>query len=113
MTLGKGIEQLYVFVTDVAFGVIATSLYIIANNFAQKRWQVIVTDCICAVIFAVIFELFNLHCNNGEVRLFVFLGVGVGILLATCCKRTLDKVSSTLYNLFINVGDADNGTHFL
>ena len=114
MTLGKGIEQLQVFATFWAFSCIATAVYLFANGMLKTQ--------LCKVIFDVIFSLAtvpsflyaNLHFNNGEFRLFVFLAVAFGAITTYICFRsTLDKLSAKLYNLFTNKKVDNNGKTIL
>ena len=113
--LGEGIEQLCVFVVFAALGLGLSAVYVFSVGLTRSRLSAIIFDCVfgAAAVFCVFIT--NLNVNNGEFRLFVFLGIAAGavICLATC-KTLLDKASQALYNLFTEKsGDKVDGTHIL
>lgn len=99
--LGKGIEQLCVFVVFCALGVGFCALYIFGVGLTKSKIAAIVFDCIFGAVCLYVIWKVNLELNNGECRAFVFVGLIAGATITfVTCKRTLDKLSAMLYNLF-------------
>lgn len=115
MTLGKGIEQLGVFAVFCVLGVVLVALYLFGYGLFRSKLAAVIFDVLfgAAGIFATIFV--NLQVNNGEFRLFIFVGMFFGGIIAYfVCKSPLDKVSNALYNLFTTkIADKDNGKNIL
>lgn len=98
--LGEGIEQLRVFVVFAVLGLALMAVYLFGLGLFRSRLAIILFDGIFGV--ASIYAVFavNLAVNNGEFRLFVFLGLAMGcVICAVTCKTLLDKASAALYNL--------------
>lgn len=101
MTLGKGIEQLQVFAVFFALGVGLSLVYIFGVGLTKQKISAIVFDGIFGATAVYLLWKVNLECNNGEFRVFTFVGLIVGCVATYfTCKRALDKLSSMLYNLF-------------
>ena len=114
MTLGKGIEQLQVFATFWAFSTIATAVYLFVNGFVKTQLARVVLDVIVSVAMVPCFLKANIHFNNGEFRLFVFVALALGVATSYFCFRsTLDKLSTKLYNLFTTKKVDNNGKAIL
>ena len=114
MTLGKGIEQLHVFASFWAFACIATVLYSFVVGFLKTQISRVIFDVIFSVAVVPLFLMANLHFNNGEFRLFVFLAMALGVATSCICFcRTLDKLSAKLYNLFTKQKVDNNGKGIL
>lgn len=112
--LGEGIEQLYVFAVFVALGVALGIVYLLGIGVFRRKVSGLIFDAVFG--FAAIYLVWkvNLETNNGEFRLFIVVGLALGVILAyATCKTALDKVSCLLYNLFTTkMVDKDDGTHF-
>ncbi|MBO5866431.1 MAG: hypothetical protein J6Q55_00055 [Clostridia bacterium] len=114
MTLGKGIEQLQVFATFWAISLLATVVYLFVNGFVKNQLARVICDTIVSFGAILLFFWANLRFNNGEFRLFVFVAVAFGIATSCICfRRTLDKVTNKLYNLFTKPKVDNNGKDFL
>ena len=112
--LGEGIEQLCVFAVFFALGVGFSALYMFGVGLTKPKLAATIFDCIFgAVVIYVIWKV-NLEINNGECRAFLFVGLAVGATITfVTCKRTLDKLSAMLYNLFTTKLVDNDGTHIL
>lgn len=98
---GKGIEQLYLFATFWAFGCVFTVVYLFVSSLLKTQLAKVIFDVIFSVMIVPAFLMVNLHLNNGEFRLFVPLAVILGVATSCICfRRTVDKFSNKLYNLF-------------
>ena len=114
MTLGKGIEQLQIFATFWALATVATVVYLFVNGFAKTQLARIIVDLIFSLFAVPAFLIANVHFNNGEFRLFVFLAVALGVTTSYICFRsTLDKLPAKLYNLFTTKKVDNNGKTIL
>jgi hypothetical protein len=114
LTLGKGIEQLYVFGAFWAFATIATAVYLFAQGVVKTQLSKVIFDVIFSLAIVPLFLIANLHLNNGEFRLFVLFALVVGVLTSCICFRpTLDKLSNKLYNLFTKQKVDNNGKGIL
>ena len=114
MILGKGIEQLQIFATFWAFSTIATAVYLFVNGFVKTQLARVIFDTIFSIAIVPAFWGANVHFNNGEFRLFVFLAVALGIATSYFCFcSTLDKLSAKLYNLFTTKKVDNNGKAIL
>lgn len=114
--LGEGIEQLCVFVVFCALGVGFSALYIFGVGLTKSKIAAIVFDCIFGAGCIYVIWKTNLELNNGECRLFLFVGLLFGAIITyVTCKRTLDKLSAMLYNLFTTkfANVVDNGKTIL
>ena len=112
--LGEGIEQLCVFAVFVALGVGFSALYIFGVGLTKPRLAAIIFDLIFGAVCLYVVWKVNLEVNNGECRAFLFVGLALGSALTfVTCKRTLDKLSAMLYNLFTTKRVDDDGTHIL
>ncbi len=108
--LGKGIEQLYLFATFGAFGCICTVVYLFVLSLAKTQLAKVIFDTIFSTLIVPLFLLANLHLNNGEFRLFVPFAVLFGVAISCICfRRTVDKLSNKLYNLFTKRKVDNNG----
>lgn len=98
--LGKGIEQLYVFAVFWALGVGLSLIYIFAVGLTKSKLAATVFDGIFGAVAIYLTWKVNLEINNGEFRLFIFVGLILGCVVTYfTCKSTLDKLSALLYNL--------------
>ena len=114
MTLGKGIEQLQVFATFWAFSTLATAVYLFANGFVKSQIARVICDVIFSLLVVPLFLTANLHLNNGEFRLYLFLAMALGVITSCICfGRILDKLANKLYNLFTTKKVDNNGKDFL
>lgn len=112
--LGKGIEQLQIFATFWAFSTLVTVVYLFANGLARSQLSKVILDVIFSIAVVPTFWMANLHFNNGEFRLFLFVAVAFGIATSYICFRsTLDKLSAKLYNLFTKQKVDNNGKTIL
>lgn len=115
MTLGEGIEQLYVFVVFFAVGLFLAAIYLFALGLFKSKLSGFIFDAFFSAGALLLLWKCNLEVNNGEFRLFVFIGLFFGI--AACyltCKTLLDNASKALYNFFTTkLAEKDNGTHIL
>ena len=112
MTLGEGVQQFQVFVVFAVLGFALTGVYLFGMGLFRSRLSVIIFDAVfgSASIYAVL--AVNLAVNNGEFRLFIFIGIALGCAISVfTCKTLLDKASSALYNLFTTWRDTLNDTH--
>lgn len=104
--LGEGVEQLRVFVVFAVLGLALTSAYVFGSGVFRSRLAIIIFDSIFGVGSVCAVVAVNVAVNNGECRLFVFVGLIVGaIICIATCKTLLDKVSSALYNLFTTTSE--------
>ena len=99
--LGEGLEQLRVFAVFVVLGVGFCAVYIFFAGLIKSRLAGIIFDSIFGAVAIYVIWKTNLEVNNGECRLFIFIGLAFGSVISfVTCKRTLDKLSAMLYNLF-------------
>ena len=99
--LGEGIEQLYVFVVFVVIGVVLAAAYTFGVGLFRSRLAGTIFDCIWGAVSLWLVWRVNLGVNNGQCRLFLFVALFVGAVIAyITCKSMLDKASALLYNLF-------------
>ncbi len=106
--------DLLVALAFVALGVLCSAVYIVALGFAKSKVAVVVLDVVSALLLVATVWATNLFVNNGQFRLFVVVAFAIGVQLnVTISKRTLDKLSKALYNLFTNKGVDKNGKDFL
>ena len=112
--LGEGIEQLCVFAVFFALGVGFSALYIFGVGLTKPKIAAIIFDCIFGAVCLYVIWKVNLEVNNGECRAFLFVALifGCAITFVTC-KRTLDKLSAMLYNLFTTKLVDNDGSHIL
>lgn len=111
--LGEGVEQLCVFAVFAVTGVVLCACFVFCAGVFRTRLSACVSDA--AVGLAALYAVWkiNLELNNGEFRLYVFLGLAMGAVIAYfTCKRTLDKASALLYNWFTKLTADDNGQNF-
>ena len=115
MTLGEGVEQLYVFAVFFALGVGFSLIYIFGVGITKSKLAAIVYDSVFGAGAIFVTWKTNLEINNGEFRAFIFIGLALGCVITyLTCKRTLDKLSAMLYNLFTTkFVDKGNGTDIL
>ena len=113
--LGVGIEQLYVFVVFGVLGVGIASVYIFGAGLFRGRLAGTIFDCIWGAVSLWLVWSVNLSVNNGQCRLFVFIALALGAVIAFfTCKRMLDKASALLYNLFTTkLVDKSDGSNLL
>ncbi len=112
--LGKGIEQLYLFATFWAFGCVFTVTYLFVLSLLKTQLAKVIFDVIFSVVTVPVFLIANLHLNNGEFRLFLPLAVIFGVATSCICfRRTVDKLSNKLYNLFTKQKVDNNGKTIL
>ena len=113
--LGEGIEQLYVFVVFVVLGVVLAAVYVFCLGLFRSRLAGAICDCMWGAASLWLVWRTNLAVNNGECRLFVFIALAIGALIAyVTCKRMLDKASALLYNLFTTkLVDKADGSNLL
>lgn len=113
--LGKGIEQLQAFVVFAVLGLFLSAIYIFALGLLRGKLVGVIFDAIFGAVSLWLVFITNLNINNGEFRLFVFLGLAAGVIICVVtCKTLLDKASSALYNLFtVSSEDEEDGTHIL
>lgn len=112
--LGEGIEQLCVFAVFVVLGVVFSAIYIFFVGLTRTRLAGIIFDCIFGAAAIYVIWKTNLEVNNGECRAFLFVGLVSGSAISfVTCKRTLDKLSAMLYNLFTTKLVDKDGTHIL
>ena len=99
--LGEGLEQLCVFAVFVVLGVGFCAIYIFFAGLTKSRLAGVIFDSIFGAVAIYVVWKTNLEVNNGECRLFIFIGLVLGSVISfVTCKRTLDKLSAMLYNLF-------------
>ena len=99
--LGEGIEQLCVFAVFVVLGVTLAAVYIFGLGLFRSRLAGAIFDGIWGAASLYLTWRVNLGVNNGECRLYVFVALALGAVIAYfTCKSMLDKVSAVLYNLF-------------
>ena len=99
--LGVGIEQLYVFVVFAVLGVALAAVYIFGVGLFRGRVAGAIFDCVWGGVALWLVWRVNLDVNNGQCRLYLFIALLVGALVAyITCKSMLDKASALLYNLF-------------
>ena len=110
--LGEGIEQLYVFAVFSVLGLALCAVYVFSMGLLRNKLATVIFDCIFGAFGIYAVCAVNLAVNNGQFRIFVFLGLALGcIICVATCKTLLDKVSSALYNLFTSVSqEEDNGS---
>ena len=115
--LGEGIEQLCVFAVFFSLGVGLAALYIFGVGLTKPKLAAIVFDSIFGAVSVFLIWKTNLEVNNGECRAFLFVGLALGATVTfVTCKRTLDKLSAMLYNLFTEstrANKVNDGTHIL
>ena len=113
--LGEGVEQLCVFVVFCALGVGLSTLYIFGVGLTKSKLSSIIFDSIFGAGCIYVIWKVNLELNNGECRAFLFVGLALGSTITfITCKRTLDKLSAMLYNLFTKQQKTvNNDTHIL
>ena len=113
--LGAGIEQLYVFVVFFVLGVGFCAVYLFFVGLTKTKLAAIIFDSLFGAFAIYVLWKVNLEINNGELRAFLFIGFALGCVIAYfTCKRTLDKLSGMLYNLFTKkLVDKNDGTHIL
>lgn len=113
--LGQGVEQLQAFVVFAVLGLALAAVYMFGLGLFRARLAGIVFDCVFGAVALWLVFITNLNVNNGEFRLFMFLGLSLGAIISVLtCKTLLDKLSSALYNLFtVNRENEDDGTDIL
>ena len=79
MTLGEGIEQLYVFVVFFAVGLFLAAIYLFALGLFKSKLSGFIFDAFFSAGALLLLWKCNLEVNNGEFRLFVFIGLFFGI----------------------------------
>lgn len=111
--LGEGIQQLYVFLTFVATGVMLSVPYLFLAGLCKNKVAAVAFDgCYGALSLFAVWKL-NVEVNNGDFRWFVFVALVLGVIIVcTTCKTTLDKLSAALYNLLtsLRLGKDDGET---
>ncbi|MCH5160225.1 MAG: hypothetical protein J1F66_05230 [Clostridiales bacterium] len=113
--LGEGIEQLYVFVVFVVLAVLLAAVYIFGLGLFRSRLAGTIFDCLWGVVSLWLVWRTNLSVNNGQCRLYLFIALAAGAVIAYfTCKSTLDKASALLYNLFTTkLVDKSDGSDIL
>lgn len=98
MTLGANISQLYVFLLFFVLGVAITAVYMLGFKLTERsRVATLVFDSVYGCGCAVLVWYVNLVKNNGEARVFVFVGLVVGALMAV--KILKDVLFNAVYRL--------------
>lgn len=101
MTLGEGVEQLAVFSVFCVLGAAFCSAYVFGYRLFKSKLPSVIFDAVFGAFFLYAVIAVNLAVNNGEFRLFVFVGLAVGAVISfLTVKSTLDKLGDALYNLF-------------
>ena len=99
--LGAGAEQIYVFAVFFALGVGISAFYMFFLGLTKSKLAAIIFDSLFGAAAIYVTWKVNLEVNNGEFRAFLFVAIAAGCVTAyLTCKRTLDKLSAMLYNLF-------------
>ena len=99
--LGAGAEQLYVFAVFFVHGVGISAFYMFFLGLTRTKLAAVIFDSLFGAAAIYLTWKLNLEVNNGEFRAFLFVAIAVGCAVTyLTCKRTLDKLSSLLYNLF-------------
>ena len=84
------------------------------NGFVKTQLARVIFDTIFSIAMVPCFLKANIHFNNGEFRLFVFVALALGVATSYFCFRsTLDKLSTKLYNLFTTKKVDNNGKAIL
>lgn len=98
--LGASIFQLYAFLAFAAFGALCAMVYTFVSGLTKSKLGAVITDAVFGALFIFLLWKLNLKINNGECRLYVFIGIILGAAIAVVTsKHTLDKWSLALYNL--------------
>lgn len=109
MTLGEGVRQLYVFFAFVCLGVLLAVVFALFSK-VNGKWTLLSDAAVGALGVFAVWKL-NLIVNDGEMRLFVLLGLFCGVAIAQLtCKSVLDRISKVLYNLATLKKVAENET---
>ena len=107
--LGEGIEQLCIFAVFFVLGTVFSAIYIFFVGLTKPKLAAIIFDCIFGALALYVTWKVNLQVNNGECRAFLFVALLAGVTFTyVTCKRTLDKLSSMLYNLFTKLFERDS-----
>ena len=109
MYIPSSAGQTYVFLLCTGFGFVLGVLYhfirFVRKSFFSCAKAVFVQDILfCAVSTFAVF-CFLLCCNDGEIRLFTFCGLGLGFFIyyvsfGIFVARFLDKISSAVAAFF-------------
>lgn len=102
-------HQTYVFLMCIGFGFLLGIFYhlvrFIRKTFFPFKRAVLIQDILYCVISTFAVFCFLLCCNDGEIRLFVFGGFGVGLLVyyltfGLFVSRFLDRISFSFKKIF-------------
>lgn len=102
MYIPSSARQTYVFLLCIGFGFLLGIFYhlvrFVRKSFFQSKKAIFVQDIVYCIISTFFVFCFLLCCNDGEVRLFTFGGLGLGLFIyyvtfGIFVARFLDKIS--------------------
>ncbi len=114
MTLGAGVEQLYVFAVFWALGIGLSLIFLFFEGLLQTRFAACIFDVLFGAFAIWVIWKVNLDVNNGEVRTFLYIALVLGCATTVLtCKTTLDKLSAMLYTWLTKGLAAQHEQNFL
>lgn len=91
---------LIMFCTGIICGIIFSLTKKINDNLQTHKILIQIFYFISIIISFLLFSFFNLICNYGELRLYVFLATGIGIFVeVTILQKLWTKLYKKCYNL--------------
>ncbi len=109
MYIPSSARQTYVFLLCIGFGFLLGVVYhlirFVRKSFFRSQKAIFVQDILFCVVGTFATFCFLLCCNDGEIRLFTFGGLGLGFFIyyisfGIFIARFLDKISSTVALFF-------------
>ncbi len=109
MYIPSSAHQTYVFLLCIGFGFLLGIFYhlvrFVRKSFFKSKKAILVQDVAYCVISTFFVFCFLLCCNDGEIRLFTFGGLGLGLFVyyvtfGIFVARFFDKISSPVSAFF-------------
>lgn len=109
MYISSSARQTYVFLLCIGFGFLLGMVYhlirFVRKSLFRSKKAIFVQDILFCVVSTFATFCFLLCCNDGEIRLFAFGGLGLGLFVyyisfGVFVARYLDKISSSVAAFF-------------
>ncbi|UJF33111.1 spore cortex biosynthesis protein YabQ [Paenibacillus hexagrammi] len=70
---------LMMFLSGAAMGTMYDVLRVLSGKLRLPRWSIPITDGLYWIVATILVFRLLMHSNDGQIRIFVFLGMGIGI----------------------------------
>ena len=111
-TISQSLIFLYILLIGIGCGLVFDARNYVTFLCNRNKVVGIILDFVCGIIISAIFLLSVLWLNYGQMRFYLILGFGFGILLERFTfGNFIAKLSLKCYNGFRNLVTRKNGKH--